>query len=332
MEYKNLPPPRVDGYALSIIIPNYNGEELLTRFMPSVMRAVSNYQSPVEVIIIDDASKDESRGVMQQLATTYSRIKIFFNEKNKGFSGTCNVGIKEARYPVLFFLNNDVELEADYFSYFSSYFDNPDTFAVTTAGYYFNSRKPLDGIKQVFWQRGFLRVTQNIFNEQIEESQAVAPFLSFCVQGAYFFADAAKVNALQGFDEMLSPYIWEETDLSFRGSRRGWLVYYEPRCIGYHCVNTSINKVSTPFTKQVNSHRNQLLFIWKNISSPYYRLTHGFFLLIKIIFNKAWRRAFTEAYQRIPEVMEKRRIEAREAVLTDRQVIHSFRDYQKRFT
>ncbi len=226
--------------SLSIIIPNYNGEELLPKFMPSLFRALENHSGKYEIIIVDDQSKDKSREVMQAIAANHAAVKIIFNPKNLGFSGTCNVGIRTAQYEILFFFNNDVEIKEDYFQYYSSYFDKAATFAVTTCGYYYDSHKPLDGIKKAYWRRGLPRVNNNIFNPQIEQSQVKPPYLSFSVQGAYFFADAVKVQQLEGFDEIISPYIWEETDLSYRASKRGWLTYYEPRCVGYHMQNYSI--------------------------------------------------------------------------------------------
>jgi GT2 family glycosyltransferase len=268
---------------LSIIIPNYNGEQLLPQFMPSLFRALENHSGVYEIIIVDDCSRDNSAAVIQELVASYSRVRAFFNAENVGFSGTCNVGIREARYEILFFFNNDVEICADYFTYYSSYFDQPDTFAVTTCGYYYDSRLPLDGIKTVDWARGMLRMNRNIFNEQINRSRVPPPYRSICVQGAYFFADAAKVRQLHGFDELLNPYIWEESDLSYRAVKRGWTIYYEPRCVGYHRQNTSINKVSTPFTKLKIGQRNRIIVIWKNIHYRPYLLSHAFFMLLKVI-------------------------------------------------
>jgi GT2 family glycosyltransferase len=300
--------------------------------MPSLFKALEHHQGTYEIIIVDDQSKDNSAAVMEELATRHPHVRVFFNNQNLGFAGTCNVGIGASKYEILFFFNNDVAINEDYFQYFSPYFDKPDTYAVTACGYYYHTRKPLDGIKKGYWKRGLPRVNENIFNDQISRSQVGPPYFSFCVQGAYFFADAAKTKQLGGFDELISPYVWEETDLSYRASKRGWLVYYEPRCVGYHMLNTSIDKVSVPFTKLMISQRNRLIFIWKNIHYFPYLLSHIFFMLLKVLaFNKVYITAIKQAYRLLPQIREKRRIEKKEARVSDKELFEAFGRYQKQF-
>lgn len=89
--------------SLSIIIPNYNGENLLKKFMPSVIDAAKHYNGELEIIIVDDRSKDNSNTILQEFAAEHSFIKIIPHGHNKGFSATCNTGIEAATGDILFF-------------------------------------------------------------------------------------------------------------------------------------------------------------------------------------------------------------------------------------
>ena len=318
--------------SLSVVIPNYNGAELLPKFMPYLFEALARYAGAYEVIIVDDCSTDDSRTAMENVQCLFPHVVLLHNPQNLGFSGTCNVGIWAARYEIVFLFNNDVEIEPDYFQYFNPYFDDPQTFAVTCCGYFYHNRQPLDGIKLAYWRLGLPRLAENVFNDQLRESAAQPPYRSFVVQGAYFFADAAKLRQLEGFDELISPFIYEETDLAYRAIKRGWRIYYEPRCVGYHQQNTSIDKVSSQRRKLTISQRNRILFVWKNIHDWRYLASHTFFMGIKVLtFNRRYISALWQARQRWPELRAKRRREKREAVISDRALFDEFGRYQRRF-
>ena len=49
---------------ISIVIPNYNGEELLRKNLPKLIEAVCNYKD-IEIIIVDDGSTDDSINIIQ---------------------------------------------------------------------------------------------------------------------------------------------------------------------------------------------------------------------------------------------------------------------------
>lgn len=89
---------------LSIIILNWNGEKLLTEFLPSV---VESCQSPdVEVIVADNGSKDES---LEILSRDFPTVKVMSFDHNLGFSGGYNKAISIVESPYVVLLNSDVE-------------------------------------------------------------------------------------------------------------------------------------------------------------------------------------------------------------------------------
>jgi GT2 family glycosyltransferase len=260
---------------LSILIPNYNGEKILPIFLPSVLEAKKNYPHSCELIIVDDCSTDNSIEVLKEICGNLAIIKK--NDKNLGFSGTCNKAASLAAGEVLFFLNTDVELSQDFFSYFEDYFSNEDTFAVTINGSQYKTGELLDGVKVAKWKRGNLRVTENIFPEKFKMWQT-----SFSVQGAYFFVCKKKFELLEGFDERFNPYIFEETDLCYRALKRGWKIYYDFRAKARHDHSTTLNSVASKKKIDFYSTRNRMLFTWKNISDFRYLFSHFLFILLRL--------------------------------------------------
>src|SRR5690554_7308420 len=109
---------------VSIIIPNYNGARLLQQYLPYTVRAAENAGTVYEIIVVDDASTDGSTSFLEE---NYPEVKLVKNPVNKGFSHSCNEGMKVAQCELLLFLNSDVKLSPDYFNNLWQYFEKSDT-------------------------------------------------------------------------------------------------------------------------------------------------------------------------------------------------------------
>ncbi len=91
---------------ISLIVVNYNGAELLPRCIESALATVP---AGAEVIVVDNASTDRSRQVLERYA---GHIKAVLLPRNIGFGSACNLGVAAARGDTLIFLNPDVEFPA----------------------------------------------------------------------------------------------------------------------------------------------------------------------------------------------------------------------------
>ncbi len=83
-----------NGSNLSVCIPNYNHARYLTGVLESVL---SQRVVPEEVIIVDDASTDNSREVIESFSKGRNQIRLLQNEKNRGCLYSVNRGLSEAR-------------------------------------------------------------------------------------------------------------------------------------------------------------------------------------------------------------------------------------------
>ena len=84
----------------AIVIINYNGLNLIKKFMPSIITNSSNYN----IYVIDNNSTDDS---VNYIKNNFSNINIIINSSNLGYAGGYNEGIKKINEDLLIFLNND---------------------------------------------------------------------------------------------------------------------------------------------------------------------------------------------------------------------------------
>jgi glycosyltransferase involved in cell wall biosynthesis len=89
---------------LSIIIPCYNCESTLREAVDSCFsQELDNF----EIILVDDASKDNTKNIMLKLEDEHEEVKLFFHEKNKGGGATRNTAAQHAEGSVIFCLDSD---------------------------------------------------------------------------------------------------------------------------------------------------------------------------------------------------------------------------------
>lgn len=160
---------------LSIIIPNYNGEALLSQFLPSVVEAINNAEAPTELIVVDDASTDGSLETLKR----FPRARVVMRETNGGFSKACNTGIAEAEGKILLLLNSDVKLEPDFLAHYGQHFGDPALFAITPNAFDHSTGRPLDGGKMGYWRHGAPRTTKNYYEEEAGALSLHPPILPF---------------------------------------------------------------------------------------------------------------------------------------------------------
>lgn len=89
---------------VSIVIPNYNRASLLKGAIESIQN--QTYR-PVEIVIVDDASTDQSKHVIQQLSETYDHVSYEILPQNCGANYCRNVGVERANGEYISFLDSD---------------------------------------------------------------------------------------------------------------------------------------------------------------------------------------------------------------------------------
>lgn len=245
---------------ISIIIPNYNGEALLKKNLPAVLKAAKYFQSKsgdeVEIIVVDDGSTDSSESVISNFQFPSSNFQLIRNRKNLGFSSTVNRGVKDACGELVVLLNTDVSPEEDFLIPLLKHFEDPNIFAVGCMDKSMEEDKiVLRGRGLGRWEKGFL----------IHRKGEVDKINTLWVSGG---SGAFRKNIWQklgGLNELYNPFYWEDIDISYRALKSGYKILFEPKSIVVHehIIGAIKSKYSSSKIKTI-AYRNQFIFVWNN--------------------------------------------------------------------
>lgn len=101
---------------VTIVIPVYNSERLLSRCLKSLVNQSVNIggEAPFTVLLINDGSTDSSAKVMAKFQTEYPDIFQSVNRENRGAARSRNEGIERCATPYIMFIDNDDYVDCDY--------------------------------------------------------------------------------------------------------------------------------------------------------------------------------------------------------------------------
>jgi GT2 family glycosyltransferase len=269
--------------SVSIIIPNWNGQDLLRSYLPSVLEAKAKYKGRAEVIVVDDASTDSSAKMLRR---DFADIKLIVHEHNKGFGPACWSGALAAVHPVLIFLNSDVEVNSAFIEPLADSFNNPDIFAASPLIFDEDGKLSNVTISIPYFRRGKLRYKS--FSPQLLLNNAPSlpnPWYTLFPLGGAFAVDRQRFIALQGFDELFHPFYYEDTDLGLRAWRRGWQCIVVPGSCVTHMHQGTIARSIQQFKIKSIRKRNRLLFLWKNFTSARMLGSHIFFQILRLCYR-----------------------------------------------
>jgi GT2 family glycosyltransferase len=246
-------------HAATVVIPNWNGRDLLEKYLPSVLEALSGNPAN-EVIVVDNGSADASA---EYVNAAFPQVKVVAMPRTLGFGGGSNEGFRRATNDIVVLLNSDMRVEKDFLAPLLAGFTDESVFAVSCQIFLSDPsrRREETGLTQGWWDGGRLRVRHRIDNG------VSSLFPCFYGGGGSCAFDRRKFLELGGFDPLLAPFYLEDTDLGFMAWKRGWKVLYEPRSVVYHEHRGTIGKKFSPEYIQTVLHKNFLLFCWKNIHS-----------------------------------------------------------------
>lgn len=297
----------------SIIIPNYNGQQLLAKFLPAVITAAQSN----EVIVVDDASPQNDVTYLQQ---HFPQVKIVALKQNSRFAAACNAGVAEATGDIVVLLNSDVEPTPNFLEPLLKPFNDPQVFAVGCA-----EINPSEDKHKVYGRAGGA-FKRGLLVHWREPDQTKTSTL--WVSGGSGAFRKSMWQQLGGMDTMFKPAYEEDRDLCYRAMKRGYKIQFCPKSIVYHNHETT-NKVALGVDQmKVASFKNHLLLVWKNITDPKLIVQHLLWLPYHLIFTSIRSKGyfwygFLAALKQLPEVLNKRHIEIKESTVTDAAVLSS---------
>ena len=257
---------------LSIITINYNGLKDTCELIESLPLE----EQSIEVIVVDNASKENEAAI---IANRYPQVKVIRSEKNLGFAGGNNLGIKAAQGKYLFFINNDVILkpQTSDISHLVNRLKTNDKIAMVCPKIRFAwGDNPIQFAGYTPLSRYTMRNRSIGFGETDKGQYDIAHPTPY----AHGAAMLVKREALEQVGLMPECYFlyYEELDWSMMFTRAGYDIWYEPACTIYHKESQSTGQNSSLKTYYLT--RNRLLFVKRNIQGLRRYITYTYLLLI----------------------------------------------------
>jgi GT2 family glycosyltransferase len=295
---------------ISIVIPNFNGEALLPACLQAVTAAVSCYRGKCEIIVVDDASEDDS---VNLIVSKFPNVKLVRHQVNRGFAEAVTTGIQAANTEIVILLNTDARPDKFFISPLIRWFVRDDIFSVSPLIYGDEGGKLGNvSLNQPQLSGGDLR-------ERAWDLQPIAAAVNAGKLVNSLYASGGSVALrktmflqLGGFLELFKPFYSEDQDLGTRAWRRGWRTVLEPNSKLVHYHGGTITRLFTRQRIKMIQQRNRLLFIWLHVSplnlSLYFIPKTLLRLLIRTLqLDSVYVGGLLLAVGRLPEVIRLRR-------------------------
>lgn len=296
---------------ISVVIPTYKKQDQLLKNLELNMP----FWEGLEVIVVNDDPETSMTIVKEK----FPHIVIVQNAINLGFAGAVNAGIQAATGTHILLLNNDVLLHDKNFTNALKHFEEDDLlFAVGFA------QKEKDtatvGKNSIRWENGFVQHSQ---------AQDMKTGKTAWAEGGASLFDKAKLIKLGMFDDIYSPFYWEDTDLGYRAWKHGFTILFDENIQVEHHHESTISSFFSENKIKTIAYRNQFFFVWTNITDTDLMAQHKSALpgwLIKMFLKGefAFINGFLQAYGQLEKVKKMRAQKRLLAKKTDKEILSTF--------
>ncbi|MBL8044896.1 MAG: glycosyltransferase family 2 protein [Anaerolineales bacterium] len=298
----------------SLIIPNWNG----AKHLPTCLEALrAQTVRDLEVIVVDNASQDDSLAVLAH----YPEVHVIRLERNYGFTGACNAGLRHGRGEYLVLLNNDTQADPHWLEEVAAAFArHPQAGLIASRMLLFDKRNIFHTAGDVFYTNG-TPGNRGVWQEDTGQFAEGPVFSANGGSAAYRRSMLEKIGLLD--DDFY--YSCEDVDLAWRAQLAGWQCVYVPRAVVYHKLSASGAGVTASF----HDGRNFIYLLAKDVPGYVWRKHWAKILSaqLKITWEalKAWRGEAARARLRgqwagllnLPKMLTKRRAVQASQVVSD---------------
>ncbi len=236
---------------VTVIIPNYNG----MNYLPQCIEALRRQRTEAfDILVVENASADGSAEWLRAQG-----VPFLPQEKNLGFAGGVNAGIRAVETPYVILLNNDTEVLPGFVEALLAAIErHPRIFSVSAKMLRTRERGRIDdagdGISLPGWayQRGT--------GEKEERFAKECDVFAACGGAAIYRTEALKALGL--FDEEHFAYL-EDVDLGWRARLHGYFNRYCPAAAVYHFGSATSGSRYNAFKLRLSA-RNHIWMSYKN--------------------------------------------------------------------
>jgi cellulose synthase/poly-beta-1,6-N-acetylglucosamine synthase-like glycosyltransferase/peptidoglycan/xylan/chitin deacetylase (PgdA/CDA1 family)/spore germination protein YaaH len=210
--------PSADPTApVSIIMAAYNEEKVVQETLHALLR--TDYAGTVEVIVVDDGSRDQTAAVVERLAAEEPRLRLI-RQKNAGKSRALIAGLAAAHYDWIVFLDADTHFQNDTLRHLTVPLQDPGIGAVSGRARVGNLRNWLTRFQDLEYTCGFNldRQAYHVWN---------------CITVAPGAISALRRSALEQVGGLSTETLAEDTDLTLALHRQGYRIVYAPLAVAW---------------------------------------------------------------------------------------------------
>ena len=245
---------------VAVVILNWNGKELLSQFLPSVIKYS---EEEATVYVADNDSSDDSVSFIE---VNFSSVKIIQNKINGGYAKGYNDALNNLTEDVFVLLNSDVEVTPNWLTPIISEFKNDKKLVAAQPKIldfknkeYFEYAGAAGGFID---QLGYPYCRGRIFNTlEKDEGQYNDSKEIFWATGACLFVRKNAFQEIEGFDEDFFAH-QEEIDLCWRLQSKGGIIKYLGDSSVFHVGGATLSSANSK--KTFYNFRNTLLLLLKN--------------------------------------------------------------------
>lgn len=257
---------------LSIITINYNG----LKDTCELLETLPLEDNSLEVIVVDNASTADEATIIEQ---RYPTVKVVRSDKNLGFAGGNNLGIKAAHGRYMFFLNNDTVLrhQTSDIRPLIDRLESSDKIGAVCPKIRFSwEHHPIQYAGYTPLSPITMRNHAIGFGED-DYGQYDTPHPTPYAHGAAMMVKREAIDKAGLMPECYFLY-YEELDWSMMIRRAGYDIWYEPACTIYHKESQTTGQASALRTYYVT--RNRLLFVRRNNRSLTRYVTYLYLIIV----------------------------------------------------
>lgn len=272
-----------------IVVLNWNGIADTKECLDSLFQqSYKNYK----IAVVDNNSSDDSIQQLKVIQAKHSNLILIENNKNLGFAGGVNSGIKYALkhdFGAVALFNNDAVANKDWLKHLVH--NLRDDTGIVTGLLLHRDGKTIDSSGDFYTTWGI----PSPRNRGALAKKAPQSGYVFGATGGASLYSSLVFKQIGLFDENFFAY-YEDVDISFRAQLAGFKVFYTNEAVAYHKQGATSNKV--PGLAIKHTFKNLPLLFWKNVpTSLLLPIGARFLLLYVLIFgnavkNKAGKYAF----------------------------------------
>ena len=238
---------------LSIITINYNGLKDTCALIETIP-----FNDKLEVIVVDNASDNQES---DQISSRFPHVKVIKSDKNLGFAGGNNLGIKASTGKFIFLINNDTYFEDfNVWALIDRLNSSSDIGIVCPKIRFAWSPRPIQFAGYTPLSNITIRNQAIGFGEE-DHGQYETAHPTPYAHGAAMLIKREAIDKVGLMPECYFLY-YEELDWSMMFTRAGYQIWYEPKCTIYHKESQTTGQQSPLRTYYIS--RNRLLLIKRN--------------------------------------------------------------------